>query len=147
MRALCGILLRRRSRFRDLHFKIDRKVFRRIAGSVVAGLVSELAAKCILAGDHVSQGTDRHRQREPAPIDAQLLVRGEWKAGLFSGRISDFSHHDVGWWIQLQSGWDEEFGFRSVGINVKSRADTELKLHRSRLTASDGRDRNGRHCY
>ena len=84
VRALGGILSGRGRSFDHLHFKLNREILRRIAGSIVTSLVAEAAAELVFAGKYSRQRPHAHAQGEISAVNVELLIGSEGEAHLLA---------------------------------------------------------------
>lgn len=137
VRALRGIFLSRSLAFQYLDLESHRQLLGWIAGSVVTGLIFQESVNGVLGGQYVVQWPHRNPNFKVPAVNAQLVIRGKWKAAVLACRIRDSSNHDVGGRIQLQFRLFQIILLGLVGIDVEAARDPKLQLHRARASAVD----------
>ena len=111
--------------FGDFHVKADGQIFWRIAGRIVAGLVSQGSADHVFSGLNRMQGADEHIDLEIASVDIEFFVGSERKAHVLSVRVSRLADNDVGCRFHLESSRDEVFRLGPIGVDVVTIQDAE----------------------
>ncbi len=134
-----------RRRFAHLNFEVHGQIARRVAGTVVAGLVAELSADVVLAGSKVAEGVDDDVKGKVAAIDVELLIGSERESQVTSGGIANRADDDIGGRVQFEDGGNQVGRVGAVGVDVEALLDAKVKLHRVGFAAGDRGDAGGSH--
>ena len=142
VRALRRVGVMRCRFFYHFHIKTYWQSFWRIAGSIVAGLITKHAMHDVFSRRNGVEGMDGYRHGEVSGVDAKFFVRLKRKDQIFAGRVFNFSQDDVCGQIHLQLGGDKELRPGGVGVNVIPRWNAKIQIDHGRLSAGRGDQRN-----
>jgi len=141
VRALRRVLLWGRLRLGNFHIETDGQILWRIAGFVVAGLITQGSAHNILARLHRVKWPDEDINPEVTGVNVQLLVGSEGKTHILPVRVGGFADDDVGRRLHLERGGNKVVGLGMIGIDVIAASHVESNGHGRGLALGSGDDR------